>query len=176
MTITCPKLAMSYVWARKTLMGVSLAGKSDIIQCFQRGTNTPEGGACVMGYEVYCNQPKQQCLKHNPYSQGIYNLVSKSEGNFKPVSNCHGLLKRLEEGINCPEEQGKSMPNRRAVMFQSQVRGRLVNSFNCKELRRQLAVQGQGMSPESKQGLEDLAGQGESFGLYTKSCGVLCRV
>lgn len=129
-----------------------------------------------MCYEVYCNQLKHQCLKHNPCSQGIYNLVSKLEGNFKMVSKCHELLKSLEEVINCPEEQGKSMPNRRTAMFKSQVRGRLGNSFNWKEFRRQRTVQGREMSLESRQCLEDLAGQGESFGLYTKSCGVLCRV
>lgn len=102
MTITCPKLAVSNAWARKTLMEASLAEKWDIIQCFQRG------GECVMCYEVYCNQLKHQCLKHSPCSQGIHNLVSKLEGNFNMVSKCHEPLKSLEQVINCPKEQGRA--------------------------------------------------------------------
>ena len=80
-------------------MKVFLAGKKDIVQCFQKGNKYSAGGGgeCIMYYEVYCNRIKHRCKKHNPRSQGIYNLVSRLEGNFKMVHNCHELLKGLEE-------------------------------------------------------------------------------
>lgn len=79
----CSKLAICCDWVKQTLMEVSLAGKTHIIQCFQGGLNTREGGKCIMYYEVYCNRVKHQCLNHNSHSRGIYKLVSKIRRRFQ---------------------------------------------------------------------------------------------
>lgn len=82
---TCPQmlcvvngpdeLSLMFFWLRRQdpIQHISIEGK--------------ESGEekCIMYYEVYCNRVKHRCLRHSPFTQGIYNQASKIEGDFKMV-------------------------------------------------------------------------------------------